>query len=382
MEFVYPGIIGILLIINFFTVYRIVRLKQKQQHTSPDEYTKGLNALVDHNLPEALEKLKRAAIKDTANIMAYIRIGDILRESNKFEGAIKIHRQLTVRKNLDKIQRLKIYEALVLDYMAAGQFEQAIEYASLMLALDKDNLWALEKQLECYECSAQWEQAFELKQKLQKRQNSTDKRILALYKVEQAKFLLQKGQEKEALGCFKEARKLDETCAPAYLEQAEYLMQHNQSGDALKILKSFVENVPGEAHLAFENLKIILFELGHFSEVEVIYQAAFQKNPDNIHLLSVMAEMSERKGKHEEAVAYYNQILARNPNAMSIWLANLKCHEKTGQYQAATELVFEWLQKIELNQKRFRCQVCLYEAEKPFWLCPECHSWDSAEYQF
>lgn len=367
--------IGFISIVVFVIISLFHKRKPRNQHA--DAYIQGLNALIDGDKQSALEHLKLAALQRPDNVVAYLRIGDILRESGKFLGAIKIHKQLDVRNGLNKTEKVQINQALINDYLAAGNYEKALESALKLQTLDKRDLWTLEKLLECYENLNQWENAFILKQKIIKLTGEKDPKVLALFKVRQTAVYLEEDQEKEARACFKETLKQDEKCAPAYIQFAEYYIKNGRQGEALKLLKKFILKVPNYAYLAFDRIQELLFETGHFREIETIFLEAHQKYPDNKNTTLALAHIYEKKGHLDDAIELYNQIIEKYPKAFPVWYALVRAYDHDQRYETGLKLVMKWLKQAMSEQKEYVCNNCRYQSHEPFWQCPDCKSWDS-----
>ena len=75
--------------------------------------------------------------QDTSHIDAYLQIGNILREEGNVEGAIKIHRSLTMRPNLSKDIQRQIHKSLAIDYFKLGNIPKSKEEALIVLKADK-----------------------------------------------------------------------------------------------------------------------------------------------------------------------------------------------------------------------------------------------------
>ena len=69
------------------------------------DYAEGLNLLLAGDTEKALKKFKEAVTKNSQNIDAYLKIGDILRESGQFDRAVNVHKYLTVRTTLTAKQK-------------------------------------------------------------------------------------------------------------------------------------------------------------------------------------------------------------------------------------------------------------------------------------
>ncbi len=382
MDFTTLGIIAILLLINSFTIYRLFIIKQKLNNQTSGEYAQALSALLDGDRKATLEHLKQAAVKDTSNIDAYIHIGDLLRESNEFQSAIKIHKQQTVREGLSDTQVTKINQALALDFMALHQYEKALEHLLLILGINKKNLLALKTQVECYENLEYWLEAFQVTQRIAKLEKKPAPQRLALYKAEACRVHLENQREKEGKTCFKEAIKYDLTCASAYFYLGEYYQQNQRPKEALSVFKDMLRNVPEMAFLPFENLKEILYDLGRFSDIEMLYSEALQKNPDQNAVKFVLAEILLKKGNTREALELHQQILKEHPESCFSLNQSLQSLAKEGKHQAALTLVTEYLNRKIETQKSFICTICDYQNSKPFWHCPQCSNWKSMKYQF
>ena len=106
-------------------------------------YIEALEALLQGDVENAILKLKDLVQYDTNNIRAYLRLGDIFRENQKAEQALKIHQSLILRKRLSKALQSEIYMSLAKDYFELKKFEKVQFYLLEILKIDKKNLNAL-----------------------------------------------------------------------------------------------------------------------------------------------------------------------------------------------------------------------------------------------
>ena len=190
--------IGIAVVIILAVIYFIIRAP-KQKRDATVEYTTALNYLIIGEKNKALDKLREAVRLDTSNIDAYIKIGDILREQGSADRAIKIHRGLTIRRELTSGQKITILESLIKDYQAAEKYDRAIQAGQKLLEITNHDAWAQEIMLRLYEGAGDWEKAFITLKKIQKAKGQKDSQLLALYKVESGLKLIEQGKERVQL---------------------------------------------------------------------------------------------------------------------------------------------------------------------------------------
>lgn len=377
MEFSYILIFVILLVFIIVGGFLFRSQSRGNRKVISDDYTDGLKSILLNDKRQALEKLRLAAIKNTDNIDAYIKIGEILRDNGNVENAIKIHRQLTVRKGLSKEERVQIYKSLTDDYCSAQKYKQGLNCVNELLQIDKKSEWALNKKMKLYELMGEWQKAFETLQRTLKSKNEKNDSLLALYKVQNGLKQIKDGNENDARIAFRAALKFDENCVPAHLYLADSYIREKRQKDALSQLTTFVEKLPGQAHFAFDRLRQLLFDMGNFSRLETIYQSLQAKNPDNSQVYLALAKLYERKGNFEEALDLTLQSLEKEPDSISIRARIIRYYNKLGQANKAIEYALAWFDKHGAEKSRFICSECGYESDEPLWYCPKCKNWDT-----
>ena len=108
--FLIAAICSLILVIAFYY------FRPKKKLPTESIYTKALNAIIQGDKKIALKHLKDVVKQDTNHIDAYLQLGNILREEGNIEAAVKIHRSLTMRPNLQKEALRQIHKSLALDY--------------------------------------------------------------------------------------------------------------------------------------------------------------------------------------------------------------------------------------------------------------------------
>ena len=376
MPNIYILIIILVALIAFSVVIFILRNPRKRKDFSID-YTAALNYLLSGDKKKAFEKLKETVQKNTANIDAYIKIGDILRDEGHVQRAIKIHRGLTVRNNLTQLERIQIAKSLVKDYKAAERYDKAIETCESLLDLTNNEIWVQELLIQQYEEMGDWDRAFEAQKKLARRQGVNKDAQLALYKVEAGTKLVEQEKEHDARIKFREAIKIDKKCAPAYLYLSDSYIRENRLSDAFKELKRFIEKAPQLSYLAFGRITEILFETGDFGEIEHIYTELFQHNPDIDSIRFALADIYERKGEIQKAIELCHEELEKHPDSELAKQYLVKYYARTNNVEKAVELSLELVDKSLNEEMKFTCNNCGFTDKRPYWHCPQCHAWNS-----
>ena len=86
--------------ISFYYVYE--RFFIKTQKSDSSLYMAALRDLLEGKQEAAFSKLRQVVTEDPNNIDAYIRLGRILRENNKPDRALQVHKDLTLRSDLTR----------------------------------------------------------------------------------------------------------------------------------------------------------------------------------------------------------------------------------------------------------------------------------------
>lgn len=360
------------------TVFYIILKAPKQKRDATVEYTKALNYLITGEKNKALEKLRETVRLDTSNIDAYVKIGDILREQGSADRAIKIHRGLTIRRELTSGQKITILESLIKDYQAAEKYDRAIQAGQKLLEITNHDTWAQEIMLRLHEGAGDWEKAFVTVKKIQKAKGQKDNQLLALFKVESGLKIIEEGKERDGRIKFREAIKLDKKCPPAYLYLSDSYIRENRYKDALTELERFSTQVPQLSYLGFARIKEILFHEGIFGEVENIFESLLQKNPGVESIRFQLADIYERKGELEQAIDLCLEALEQNPDSQQAKRYLAKFLAQKGETEEALQYALDLAENLmDKKNEQFTCKKCFFASDEPRWRCPNCHEWNT-----
>ncbi len=372
-------VVAVLIILVLIYFLLKTRSAAGKKHPVVEPYVQGLNALIEGDLELAASAFRKSAQQDTENVDAYLKLGDIFREKKDWERAIKIHRELLVRRNLAPSTRLQILRSLAKDYRAAGRLEKALAAVDDILKLAPKDSWAIRFKLKLFEEKGDWEQAFRTLRQLGKIDPaySQPAPLLALYRVEEAKQLFNQGKEKPGRIKLREALKIDPKCVSAYLYLGDSYVREERADDALKAWKTLIEVVPEYSHLVLPRLRELLFNLGKFSEIESILTDLLSKNPENLNVYFALSHIYERKGQFDQAIDLCEQILERKPNDSNARLLMIRLLAQKKDYSQLSREVLAFTENVIHPKEEFTCSVCGYRAQEPLWHCPQCGNWNT-----
>lgn len=347
----------IVIIITYFIIVYVFNYKANQKDKVKDLYAEGLDLLVSGKRNIAYQNFKEIIKKDSNNIKAYLRLGQVLRESNNPKNALKVHQQLLHRKKLNFHDKIDLHKNLTLDYYCNNDFRKSIRELEKIIKLDKGNEWAIGYLVKVY-CKIQdWCNASVFLQKHQKITNNIDNHKVGLYKIQEGRILIKKNMFNEARQKFEEALEICSDLAAAYYfmgnsysAESEVAYQkslknkidivfdeydndndNDKLNDATSLLDKaipmwvkYAEIKPKQAWMVIHLLKDALFALDKYSEFENILKQIIENDGNNIEVIASLSEILSLRGEDVEALELIESAIEQDPSSLLVKLIKLK----------------------------------------------------------
>ena len=376
-EILLVAIFALALIALLWLLWAWVRVQRRRAAPPLAPYTQALSALIGGDRVEALRRLKEAVQLDSENLDAYIRLGDLLRESGQVQKALAVHRDLTVRPRLQEADRVRILESLTRDYLAADRFEEAGQSAERLRHVDRENRFASRALQQVAEALSDWPRALQVVEE-RTRQEGRDKASLAHYRGFVGAEELAAGRMKEARQHFEEALKLDPACLLAELALGDMEEAEGRMDRAVEHWRSVALKAPQHAGLVFDRLERAFFELGNFGEVMSFYRELLDRSPReaSVPALLALAEIHRRKGDLAEAETFIQEALEVDPEHLRARRLLAKLALDRHDPHAALSQVDRLLSSQERGEGPGDCRHCGRPLERPLWRCPHCRALD------
>ena len=329
-----------LLLFFLFTACLIYFLYLKVNPTKKSDikelYSEGLDLLVSGKKYFAYNNFKEIISKDSNNVMAYLRLGQILRENGDNLKAIKIHKNLLLRRNLSSYEKIELHKNLCKDYYNVDNRKQSIIECERILKLDKKNEWAIRKIIKIYKEDFNWINAEKyLNIYYSEYPAKKDDNKISLYKVHQAReyikkedymtarkildealvlnsansmiyFFMAKTYSEESNLIYDEAIKVENKGLDKYNNKEEYNNFIKSAKDmlskAIPLWTHFCDISPNKIWVVLPLLKDALFALDRYSELENILIKLNEKFPNNIEILINLADYHSHKGEYDKSL--------------------------------------------------------------------------------
>ncbi|MDH5185751.1 MAG: tetratricopeptide repeat protein [candidate division WOR-3 bacterium] len=364
----------ILILILAIAIYPVVRDAIRRRRVILPAYTEGLALLLEGNKDGAIEKFKQAVQRDSNNIDAYLRLGDLYFEKGDIERAIQIHQGLTLRQTLDKKQEKKIYQSLGHSYLRLARFAKAISIFEELIEIDSKNLSNYETLLMLYEKTERWEEASALLKKLARMQR--DKTRISCYYAQLGRAISAKDPE-QGMEYYRHALRLDRNCVPALLYQGDYFYARGETEAAIEDWKAILENSPKYNFLVRDRIETAYYDLGKYEEVIDVYKKLTDKIPDDLTLYTALARIYEKKEDTKSAIALLTKIPMSDQKEVLPQLSLALLQLKDGSSQKAEQTLDSLIEQLRTESYHFKCVNCGYESKELVWQCPECGTWES-----
>lgn len=282
---------------------------------------------------EGLEKLEQAAILSPKDAEIWDHLGVARHRLTKLPAADEAYQRSVA---LDPT-RADAWGNAAKNALVWQRYDIGEHYARKALSLRKDSLWAMnhlisilleaqklpEAEAELKGALAQWPDNLELKQRLAQlyvSQNRTHEGLEVLESLAQAvddapvnwdclgSAYVQAGQYEKAEAAFRRAISCSVPYAPAHNNLGVLLYRLGRWTEALQQYARAREVAPDD-YRPILNSGVIHFRAGRYDEALAHYQVALKANPDSAALNNNIAQCMEGQGRMELAIQYRQRAL-------------------------------------------------------------------------
>jgi lipopolysaccharide biosynthesis regulator YciM len=344
-----------------------LRQWKREQRSSHKAYFKGLNLLLNEQQDKAIDAFIEAVQNDPDTTELHFALGNLFRRRGEFERAVRVHQHLMQRADLSATERERAQYALAQDYLRAGLFDRAEEaYRALEgTPFDTEARLAL---LQLHERSRDWRAAADDAARLEKAGAGSFASRIAHHWCELALEADERGDAVEAEAALARAREAAPTSPRPWVQGGQHLIRAGRHAEAVATWNELRRRHPDTFVLVAAEHAASAQAAGLADEVLATLQALYVQQPslDLLQAIDMLDADAERvRQRHAEH-------LARQPtlSAAAAVLRDMPDGDLQNSLVAAVERAAKPLH-------RYRCAACGFEAQRHFWQCPGCLSWDS-----
>ena len=348
-----------------FLFYYIFKLRPSRKTGTKELYSEGLDMMINGLQRSAYNNFKKIVDLDSNNIKAYLRLGQVLRESGNPDKALKIHKGLTIRQNLTSYDLLELHKNIALNYFELKKISKAIEETLKILKLDSKNIWAISKLMNFHIEINEWKKATEYLETFQRITKNFNSHKLGLFTIQQGRILLDQDRFNSARRKFEKALAIDSKLTSAYyfiaesfskesdkyFNRAEKIDDQNSDeykklfdqalsslSNAIPMWIKYSKSKPKQSWMVIHLLKDALFALNRYDELEYILKEIIDKDDNNSEVIATLADMYAHKGDLDNALDIVNSSINKDSNSLIIKLIKLKLLSLNGEYNVSKGL--------------------------------------------
>ncbi len=344
-----------------------VRQWRKEQRAQPKAVFKGLNLLLNEQPDKAIDAFIEAVQNDPDTTDLHFALGNLFRRRGEFERAIRVHEHLLQRADLANADRERAQHALAQDFMKAGLFDRA-EQSFRALAgspFDTDARLAL---LQLHERARDWRAAADDAAQLEKAGAGSFIARIAHHWCEIALEAEARNDDEGADAALAQAREVAPSAARPWVQAGQRHARASRHTDALAAWSQLRLRHPAMFSLVAKEYAASAKAIAQSGEALAVLQALHAQQPST----DLMAAIVALEGDAAQARSRHAEQLARQPS-LSAAAAVLRdrADDDTGRTLATV------VERAAAPLARYRCAACGFEAQRYFWQCPGCMTWDS-----
>jgi lipopolysaccharide biosynthesis regulator YciM len=378
MEFEYWWLVGFPLFFGLgWLAARIdIRHLLRESRELPQSYFRGLNFLLNEQPDKAIEAFIEVVKVDRETLELHFALGSLFRRRGETERAIRMHRNLLERGDLEESQRTQALFELGQDYLKAGLLDRA-EEAFLRLRSTAYLIDALKFLLDIYQQEKDWAKAIDISRELEKHTGNSWQKEIANYYCELAVQEANHSRLDVARQHLSEALNANRKCVRASTVSGDLLAADGRHAEAIEEWKKIEQQQPAYLSLCGQRLLDSYRALGRLQEALTLLRGYLASYP-SLDLLEVASQAAQEAQGAEAAYALVKEELRRNPTLLGLdRLLDAQLRVVAPERRADLELVRNLVHGHTHRLARYRCENCGFKARQFYWHCPACGGWET-----
>lgn len=346
-----------------------LRQWRREQHSAPKAYFAGLNLLLNEQQDKAIDAFIEAVQDDPDTTELHFALGNLFRRRGEFERAVRVHEHLLQRGDLSAAERDRAQYALAQDFMKAGLVDRAEQAYSALEGspFDTEARLAL---LQLHERSRDWWAAIDDATKLEKAGTGSFASRIAHHWCELALEADGRGQGEQAQAALDRARAIAPASPRPWVLAGQRLARAGQHAQAVSTWNELRLRHPAAFALVAQDHAASARAAGQTAEALAALRAHYAQYPSMDLLRAIMALEDDPA----RARQHHAEHLAKHPG-LSAAVAVLR--DAPHPNPATQAQLLATVERAAQPLQRYRCAACGFEAQRHFWQCPACLSWDS-----
>ena len=341
---------------------------------APKAYFKGLNLLLNEQTDKAIDAFIEAVQRDPDTSELHFALGNLFRRRGEFERAVRVHEHLLQRGDLTQADRERAQHALAQDFMKAGLFDRAEQAFRALQGtpFDTDARLAL---LGLYERSREWAAATEMARQLERSGTGSFATRVAHYQCELAQEADERGDAAGAEAALAAALAAAPHSARALVQRAQRLARLAEYAAAMQAAHELRQHHPEAFVRIAGEFAAWAQAAGQGAAAQQALLRLYEQMP-GIELLRALATL---EGTRTAQSPRLPELLRLQPSlSAALEMLDLPFDEWPQATREAARLgVHDAVARAARPLQRYRCAACGFEAQRYFWQCPGCLSWDS-----
>jgi lipopolysaccharide assembly protein B len=348
-----------------------LRQLKRERQDSPRAYFKGLNLLLNEQQDKAIDAFIEAVQHDPDTTELHFALGNLFRRRGEFERAVRVHQHLLSRSDLKAADHDRAQLALAQDYMKAGLFDRAEEAWRALQGTPFDGEAKLAR-LSLYERSRDWQNAADIARQLEGEGGASFAPRIAHYECELAEAADAAGNSADAEAALQRARAASPQSSRPLLLTGQRFFKAGQAAQAVKAWDSLRQQHPAAFLLVADDYAAAALACEQGPHAQNALTTALTQLPA-VELLQALEKL---EGPHSaERLPRLLAQLQQQPTLSAAQL--LMALPPQDLSPAAWAALRQAVARSAGPLQRYRCAACGFEAQRYFWQCPGCLTWDS-----
>lgn len=351
-------------------------LKQWKRETrqAPKSYFRGLNHLLNEQQDEAIDAFIEAVQHDPDTSELHFALGNLFRRRGDYDRAVRVHEHLLARGDLSSKDRVRAQYALAQDFLKAGLLDRAESALKRLEATDLqyDAHLAL---LAIYERSRDWLAALDTARHLDISQPGAFRLRQSHYLCELADSAEKNGPPAQVPEFLDRAITLAPEAARPRLAMAHWQQQQSQADKALATLLDLNQHCPQALPLAARDMALLAQTLGCEPTVRETLIEWTQAHGPSLDVTQALAMLSPDNLTKKRL--YLDHLSKESSLVVADWWFATHIQSTDTPGDSEDHALQKAIHRAAQPLQRYRCAACGFEAQRHFWHCPGCQSWDS-----